>query len=358
MPAKLNIDLNKIAANIDFWQKLCQQNNISLIGVGKGCPSSFEIAKLIGNKTSVYGDSRLNRLIRLKKSDVNFSLALLRIPALSEAEDVIRYTDISFNSQLKVLHRLNQTAIKLKKTHQVILMIEAGDLREGIYPPEKVIEIAAEIEAMPGLELSGVAANFNCYGGINPDTENLNNLTQIAEKIESCLNRKLEIISGGATTCLPLLLDNKLPARINQLRPGEALLLGQDLQEIWGYDLPELNTDAFILQAEVIEIETKPSKPYGQSFVDAFGQKPTFKDRGMRKRAILAIGRADFVYPDQLIPCRQGIEVLGASSDHLILDIEDARANIAVGDTLEFQLYYGSLLHLSQSKDVEKVTVN
>lgn len=358
MSAELLINLNKIKANIDYWQNLCQQNNINLIGVGKGCPSSPEVAKLIGNNTSIYGDSRLNRLINLKKSGVSFPLALLRIPTLSEVESIIKYTDISFNSQLEVLMKLDQAASKLNQTHQVILMVEAGDLREGIYPPEKSVEIAAEVERMSGLKLLGIAANFSCYGGIKPDTNNLNNLIQTAEKIEARLSRRLEIISGGATTALPLLLENKLPARINQLRLGEALLLGRDIQDIWGYNLPDLNTDSFILKAEVIEIETKPSKPYGQISVDAFGQKPTYKNRGIRKRAILAIGRADLVYPDQLLPCQQGVKVLGASSDHLILDIEEADQEISIGAFLEFQLYYGPLLHLSQSNDIQKIIIN
>ncbi|MGM0415268.1 MAG: alanine racemase [Bacillota bacterium] len=358
MSAKLLINLNKIKTNINFWQKLCQQHNIDLIGVGKGCPPSSEVARLIGNNTSIYGDSRLNRLINLKRAGTSFPLALLRIPALSEVEAVIKYIDISFNSQLKILRKLNHIASKDTKTHQVILMIEAGDLREGIYPPKKAIEIAAKVEKMSALKLLGIAANFSCYGGIKPDTHNLNNLVQTAEKIETRLGRKLKIISGGATTALPLLLDNKLPARINQLRLGETLLLSRDIQNIWGFDLPELNTDTFILQAEVIEIETKPSKPYGQKSVDAFGQKPIFKDRGKRTRAILAVGRADFVYPDQLIPCQQGIEVLGASSDHLILDIEEAPFEINIGDALEFQLYYGPMLHLSKSNDIQKFIIN
>ncbi|MFW5790639.1 MAG: alanine racemase [Bacillota bacterium] len=357
MSAKLLINLNKIKNNISFWQNLCQQNNIDLIGVGKGCPASPEVAELIGYHTSFYGDSRLNRLKSLKKSGSRFPLALLRIPALSEVIEVVKYTDVSFNSQLKVLDKLNQAACNLNKTHQIILMIEAGDLREGIYPPENAIKIAAEVENMSGLKLLGISSNFSCYGGIKPDINNLTGLIQTARKIETKINRKLEIISGGATTSLPLLLDKKLPARINQLRLGEALLLGRDIQEIWGYKLPELQTDSFILEAEVIEVETKPSKPYGDSYVDAFGQEPTFKDKGMRRRAILAVGRADLVYPDQLIPCNQGIEVLGASSDHLILDIENSKRSISVGNKLKFQLYYGPMLHLSQSNDVEKVII-
>lgn len=358
MTAKLLINLNKIKNNISFWQNLCQQHNIKLIGVGKGCPASPKVARLIGNTTSIYGDSRLNRLRELKKAGVDFELSLLRIPSPSELEAVVKYSDISFNSQLRVIRKLNQAAINLNQPHQIILMLESGDLREGIYPPENSIKIAAEVENMEGLKLIGVAANFSCYGGIKPDTNKLNSLIQTAEKIESRLARKLEIISGGATTSLPLLLENKLPARINQLRLGEALLLGRDIQDIWGYELPELNTDSFLLEAEVIEVAKKPSKPYGEISVDAFGQRPSFEDRGMRKRAILAIGRADFVYPDQLIPCQQDIEVLGASSDHLILDIQESKTPIELGDRLRFQLYYGPLVHLSQSNDVEKVIIN
>jgi len=52
-----------------------------------------------------------------------------------------------------------------------------------------------------------------------------------------------------------------------------------------------------------------------------------------------------------------GISVLGGSSDHLILDVEDAAENVKVGDELEFWPGYGALLALSTSPYVQKVVI-
>ena len=54
---------------------------------------------------------------------------------------------------------------------------------------------------------------------------------------------------------------------------------------------------------------------------------PVFQDRGIRRRALLAVGRQD-IEPDGLSPLTRGVEILGASSDHLVCDIEDAEEPI------------------------------
>ena len=110
------------------------------------------------------------------------------------------------------------------------------------------------------------------------------------------------------------------------------------------------------LVAEVVELETKPSVPIGETGQDAFGGTPTFTDRGMRKRAILNIGRQDVVV-DGIEPLDPGIIVLGGSSDHLILDVEDAQEKVKLGDEITFYPGYGALLALSTSPYVQKVVV-
>lgn len=81
---------------------------------------------------------------------------------------------------------------------------------------------------------------------------------------------------------------------INHLRIAEAILLGKDLQVDWGIrDMDYLRMDTFTLRAEVVEVRDKPTYPIGEFAIDAFGHKPVYEDRGIRRRAILALGRAD-----------------------------------------------------------------
>ena len=118
------------------------------------------------------------------------------------------------------------------------------------------------------------------------------------------------------------------------------MLLARDLIDLWGYSMEGYHTDTFVLEAQVIEVKEKPSHPIGRIFVDAFGNTPEYEDKGMRKRALIALGKKDIGHHDSLIPKLKGITVEGSSSDHVILDVTDAAEEIKVGDIIEFELYY------------------
>jgi len=177
----------------------------------------------------------------------------------------------------------------------------------------------------------------------------------VAEKIEAAIGRKLEIISGGATTSLPRIWEGHMPERINMLRVGEGIILARDLELFYNCPQPELMKDNFRLKAEVIEVKDKPSHPVGEIAVDAFGHKPTYIDRGIRKRALLGIGKVDYASIDEIFPMEEGVEILGASSDHTILDIEDSPREWKVGDIVEFEINYASLVFLTNTRNVHIV---
>ena len=180
-------------------------------------------------------------------------------------------------------------------------------------------------------------------------------LCSIAEEIETKIGRKLDVISGGATSSIPLIIDGIVPKRINNVRIGEGIVLARDLQDFWGYNMDYMNRDAFILKAQVIEIKDKPTYPIGEIFMDAFGLAPEYEDKGVRKRALLAVGKQDFGSHDKLIPRKEGIKIVGSSSDHLIIDIEDCKDEIKIGSILEFEMYYQAMLYLSECPSITKV---
>jgi len=163
------------------------------------------------------------------------------------------------------------------------------------------------------------------------------------------------MISGGATSSLPLVIDGKMPKRINNLRIGEGILLALDLEKFWGYDMKHMHKDTFVLKAQVVEIKDKPTYPIGEIFIDAFGTKATYEDKGIRKKALVAVGKQDFGLHDKLIPQKQGVQIVGSSSDHLILDIEDCDIETKLGDILGFSMYYPPLVFLSGNPDIPKV---
>jgi predicted amino acid racemase len=354
---QLEINIKKLKSNADEILKRCGERGIEVAGVIKGVNGLYEYAELLVEAgCSSIASSRVEQLCDVKKAGLDIPLMMVRVPMISEAAEIVRVADISLNSDAEVLKALNSEAVKQGRLHEVILMAELGDLREGFYGIDELLAAALLVEnGLPGLRLSGIGTNLGCYGSIAPTVEKMKELISYAGIIEEKIGRKLDCVSGGGTSSLARIVCGDMPERINHLRIGEGIMLGRDLQELWGYDMSYLSTDAFTLKAEVIEVRNKPSHPFGEIMFDAFGNKPEYVDRGMRKRALLGIGRLDYAFPDKIFPREKGVEMMGASSDHTILDIEDAKREIKTGDIVEFDLCYASIIYATSSPNVKLV---
>jgi len=359
MYPRVEINLKKLRSNIDQMVSRCNSQGIDVAGVIKGCTGIPECAKQFeeGGCTFI-ASSRLEQLQDAKDFGIKLPLMLIRIPMLSEVTDVIKLTDISLNSEEVVLKALNDEAIIQGKKHQIILMADLGDLREGFWNKEELLDTAIKVETkMDGLELAGIGTNLGCYGSINATPEKLQELVDLAELIEKRIGRTLKYISGGATTSLPRVLEGNMPKRINLLRVGEGILLAKDLKDLWGMDMSFMYQDVFVLKAEVIEVKDKPSHPVGEIMFDAFGFKQEYTDRGIRRRALLALGKVDYAFPDMIYPRDKGIEILGASSDHTIVDVQDAERDFKVGDIMTFDLCYATIVYVTNTRNVKQIFV-
>lgn len=352
----LEINLNKIADNTKYLVDLCNEKNISIAGVIKGVNADQEVVDVLVNGGCKYlASSRLEQLTKIKEKSIEQETMLIRMPMKHEIKEVVKHIDISLNSEINTINLLEKECKKQKREHNVVLMMDLGDLREGFFNKDELIDTTLYIENnLEYVKLYGIGTNLSCYGSIKPSKENLSYLCEIAEEVESKIGRKLDIVSGGSTTSLPLLFDGKMPSKINNLRIGEALIVGRDLIDYWGYDLDKMHKDTMILKAEIIEIKEKPTYPIGEMFLDAFGNKPIYEDKGIRKRAILAVGKQDFVNDKDLVPLDESIEIVGSSSDHLIVDIQNSKNNFQVGDIISFGMFYSNALYLTSSKYVNK----
>lgn len=345
----LVIDMKKILNNSKIIVKLCKDNGVDIACVVKGFNGIVEVAEQMSKSgCKQIASSRINQLKDLKSKNIDIETLLLRIPMFSEINETIRYADISLNSQIETLEKLNEAALKSNIKHKVILMKDLGDLREGIFNKDEFIKLAFYVETeFKGLILEGIGSNLSCYGSIIPTEKNLNELVECAESIEKLINRKLKYISGGATTTLPLLNRGKLPKRINHLRVGESIICAQDLPLYWDTNIEGLEKGTFVIETQIIEIQRKPSYPLGEKCVNAFGESPEYLDKGLRLRAITALGNRDVGSYTSLIPLDEGVELVGASSDHLILDIENSTEKYSIGDVLCFEMYYQGVLFAS-----------
>ena len=345
------IDTEKIRSNTRIITAFCRKNGISVTGVTKAVCGMPHIARaLLEGGVSGLGESRIENIRRMRNSGIIAPMMMLRVPPLSRVEEIVGYTDISLNSEPRVIQALSDAAAKKGKIHKIILMVDLGDLREGIWPTE-LMDVVRETISLPGIRISGIGTNLTCFGGILPDKQNMKELAGYADRIEKSFPLKLDYVSGGNSSALLLIRDGGMPERINHLRLGESLLLGRETAErtIW----PGCSTDAFCLSAEVIEVKDKPSLPIGKSGSDAFGKQRSFIDKGPMVRAILNVGRED-VQVEDLTPADTKTSILGASSDHLLLDVTHRQKRPVPGDALQFSLNYGALLSAMTSSYVKK----
>ncbi len=323
------------------------QKGISLMGVTKAVLGEPSIAKaMIQGGVKFIADSRIENIQKMKSAGISTQFVLLRT-CLSQAESIVKNADISLNTEIETLKKLSYHAKGQNKIHQVIIMVELGDLREGILPCD-LPQLVRKSLSLPHIKIIGIGCNLACYGGIKPDDKNMRELSELVDLIEKEFQIDLEIISGGNSANFEWFKSSQDVGRVNNLRLGESILLG--CETVGRKVIPGLHTGAFQLIAEVIESKRKTSVPLGEICQDAFGNVPGFLDRGDHQRVIIALGRQDVQVSN--LKSNNKLKMIGSSSDHIILDGENH--NLEVGDEVSFSLDYGGLLATMTSPFVTK----
>ena len=346
---RLEIDLKKIYHNARMLVGRLADRGFGVTGVTKATLGSPEIAgALLRAGVSGLGDSRIENIEAMRRAGINARITLIRSPMLSQADRVVAHAHVSFNSELDVVAMLSAAAQKAGVTHGIVLMVELGDLREGIMPGDLEKTVGACLR-FPNIVLKGIGANLACRSGVAPDARNMAELSALADSIDTTFGASVGIVSGGNSASLNWALGGADRGRINDLRLGEAYLLGRE--PLHRQPIDGLHTDAIQLVAEVIESKIKPSRPWGEIAQSAFGAMPPTVDRGSIRQAILAVGHQD-TDPGGL-GAPPGIEILGASSDHLIVD--PGCCDRPVGAVITFGLNYGALVRAMTSPFVAKV---
>ena len=345
---RLEIDLDKIRHNARTLVARLAGRGISVTGVTKATLGSPAVAgALLSAGVRALGDSRIENIEAMRRAQVPASMTLLRAPMLSQAARVVAHADVSFNTGIDSIRALSSAARAAGRRHGVVLMVELGDLREGIMPGD-LEQVARETLRFPNIVLRGIGANLACRSGVSPDARNMSELSALADALDAMLGRRVDIVSGGNSANLGWAFDAVDTGRINDLRLGESILLGRE--PLRRRPIHGLHRDAITLVAEVIESNVKPSRPWGTIAETAFGALPRGADRGDVSQVIFALGHQD-VDPGGLHP-PPGIELLGASSDHLVA--ASIRNRLTIGAETRFQLDYSALLRAMTSPFVAR----
>ena len=299
-------------------------------------------------------DSRISNLKKIKDIDPEVLTIYIKPPPRDIIESVVKFADASLNTELSTLHALSEEAKRQNTTHKVIVMIEMGDLREGVMR-EDLIDFYEKVFDLPALEVIGIGTNLNCMHGVMPDEDKLIQLALYKQIIELRFDKDIPLVSGGTTVTIPLLLRNQLPKGINHFRVGEALFFGKDLFSEG--TIEGMDDSVMELYSQIIEIAEKPKVPSGELGVNPQGKVSEIDEEELGKtsyRAILDIGYLD-INPEHLINVHDDVKIADASSDMLILDVGDNQKGYEVGDFIRFRMKYMGALGIMNSDYIDKI---
>ncbi|MCB9363038.1 MAG: alanine/ornithine racemase family PLP-dependent enzyme [Flavobacteriales bacterium] len=317
------------------------------------CGNERYIQEIINLGAKEICDSRVSNLKVIKKLNPKIQTVYIKPPAKRSIKNIVQYADVSFNTELETIKLLSAEAIKQKKLHKIIIMIEMGDLREGVMG-EDLLDFYEEIFRLKGIEVTGIGTNLNCMSGVLPSHDKLIQLSLYEQLIETKFNRKIPWVTGGTSITLPMLQMQQIPKGINHFRIGETLFFGVDILN--NKPFKGLKQDVIKLFAEIIEITEKPKIPTGELAENPSGVEFEIKEEDIGEtsyRAIIDIGLLD-ISPDFLMPVDTKITVIGASSDMIILDFGKSTKKYKVGDLIPFNLKYMGALGLFNSDYIEK----
>ncbi len=354
--AFLKLYRNKLLINYNFLDKIFKSRNIEWGVVSKIlCGNSIYLKEIINLGVRELHDSRISNLKKIKTLDPTIQTVYIKPPAKRSIEKIVRYADVSFNTEIYTIKLLSEEAQKQNKIHKIIIMIEMGDLREGVMG-EELIEFYGRILNLPNIKIRGIGTNLNCLSGIMPTQDKLIQLSLYKQLIEAKFNIEIPWVSGGTSVAVPLILKNARPMAVNHFRIGEALFFGKDL--FTGKTIKGMHNDVFKLFAEIIEITEKPDAPTGELGVSGIGStylKDDAADLGVTSlRAILDIGLLD-MQPQYIKAEDVDITIDDASSDMLVIDISKSKNNYKIGDLVSFKIHYMGALYLLNSNYIDKL---
>ena len=350
----ITLHSDKLRHNFVVLDKVFTDRNIEWAIVAKLLCGNEKFLKVLLNLSDKeICDSRLSNLKTIKKLSPETQTIYIKPPAQRLAKSIVQFADVSFNTEIGTLEALSAEAVLQSKIHRVVLMVEMGELREGIMA-RNLMSFYDDVLALPNIKVVAIGTNLNCLNGILPDEKKLVKLSSFKQIIEEHSGQNIPYISGGSSVTIPLIFKDEIPMSINHFRVGETLFFGTNVYT--DTFIKGMYHDVFTLTVEIIEMQTKPTIPSGIAGTNLTGETPEFseEERGNTAlRAIVDIGLLDIDHKD-IVPLVDDVEIIGASSDMLILALGENASDLQVGDTIDFSMNYMAVLRAMNSNYVDK----
>ena len=195
--AELIIQTEKIKDNIKTLSSYFNKHDIHWSLITKVFSGDQEFLKNlltddVIEKIDAVGDSRLTSLKNLKAVNPKMRTIYIKPPAKIYADDLVKYADISLNSSFSTIIALNEAAKKAKKTHDIIIMVELGELREGVKRSD-IMNFYEKVFNLSNIDVIGIGSNLGCMYGVEPSYDKLLQLVLYKELISAKFNKELRI---------------------------------------------------------------------------------------------------------------------------------------------------------------------
>lgn len=355
--AYITLNRDKLKKNYEYLNSVFTSHDIQWTIVTKMlCGNNLFLKEVLNLGIKQVSDSRVTNLKRIKKIDKSIETIYIKPPSKKFVSSIVKFADISLNTEIETIKLLSQEAKKQNKVHQIIIMIELGELREGIMR-ENIVEFYSKIFELENIRVVGIGTNLTCLNGVLPNQDKLIQLGLYKQLIELKFGKKIPYVSGGSSVTIPLVLDGILPKDVNHFRVGETLFLGTDVYNNTPYD--KMEHEVFCFYSRIIELHEKPLVPSGKRGTNVSGETSEIDNSHIGERsfrAIIDLGMLD-VDENHITPQDESIEIIGGSSDMFVLDLKENDKNYKVGDLIQFNTDYVGTLRLMNSKYIVKEVV-
>lgn len=352
--AYITLNKQKLQHNYKELDKFFKEHQIEWAAVVKLlCGNELFLKQVLDLGINEVCDSRISNLETVKAIRPDVQTVYIKPPAKENVREVLECADVTFNTEYDTIKLLSDTAVEMGISHKILIMIELGELREGVMRDE-FIDFYQKVFDLPNIKVIGIGANLTCMYGVLPSEDKLLQLCLYKQLVEAKFKQEIPYISGGASVTIPLIYKGLMPDAVNHFRVGETLYMGTNAYENKPYN--NMHNDVFKLYAQIIELNEKPYVPSGEMGYNLSGEKIEFdtSQRGeVGLRAIVDIGLLD-VEDSHLTLTEEEQEIIGASSDMMIIDLKDNKNNLDVGDFIEFRMDYMGILRIMNSDYIEK----
>src|SRR5690606_23212459 len=158
--AFLNLYKDKLKDNYEFLKKEFSKNGISWGVVSKIlCGNELYIRELIALGVDEIHDSRISNLAKVKEINPEVQTVYIKPPSKRNIPKMVEFADVSLNSESNTIKWISWEASKQGKKHKIIIMVETGDLREGVMG-DHLLDFYSMVFELPNIEVIGLGTNL------------------------------------------------------------------------------------------------------------------------------------------------------------------------------------------------------